>query len=74
MLHFGPLPLGSSPLPQFTFKCHSHCPPLVLLSAQEAGPVSSLQLVLGTGQFSKLPGHWGNQTVLKVGALEVQNE
>lgn len=69
MLLFGQQPFGySSTAPTlclsslFTFKCHSYCTLCVLASAQEAGPVFSLQLVLGARQLSKLPGHWGIQT------------
>lgn len=36
----------------FTFKCHHHCVPWAILSAQEAGPVFSLQLVLRAGSSS----------------------
>lgn len=50
------------------FKCHHHCVPCVFLLAQEAGPVFSLQLVLGAGQFSKLLGTGGfTQSVLSAG-------
>lgn len=39
--------------------CHSYCTPCLFSSAQEAGPASSLRLVLGTGQLFQPPGHWG---------------
>lgn len=39
----------------FTFKCHHYCVPWALLSAQEAGLVFSLQLVLKAGSS---PSSW----------------
>lgn len=55
-LLFGQLPCGYSLTAPtsclsslFTFKCHHYCVACTLQSAQEAGPVSSLQLVLGEG-------------------------
>lgn len=42
---------------------------------QEAGPVFSLQLVLGAWQLSRFPGHWGIQPKSSQGwALDTKDE